>query len=78
MEGTRVSIEYTPTSPACGMANVIGEFLALSYKSLPLTDLVVGLAIMVRLTRSLPPRYKVKIRMTPGSHQHVDQGMLVL
>ncbi|KAG8921198.1 hypothetical protein FRC02_000384 [Tulasnella sp. 418] len=55
VDGTRVFVEYTPTSPACGMANVI------------------GLAIMVRLIRSLPQRYKVRISMTPGSHQHVEQ-----
>lgn len=29
---------------------------------------------MVRLYRSLPQRYKVKISMAPGSHQHVAQG----
>ncbi|KAG9015945.1 hypothetical protein FRB90_004087 [Tulasnella sp. 427] len=55
VEGNRVTVEFTPTTPACGMANVI------------------GLAIMVRLYRSLPQRYKVKISMTPGSHQHVAQ-----
>ncbi|KAG8924070.1 hypothetical protein FRC01_011985, partial [Tulasnella sp. 417] len=55
VEGNRVTVEFTPTTPACGMANVI------------------GLAIMVRLYRSLPQRYKVRISMTPGSHQHVEQ-----
>jgi len=55
VDGTTVYVEFTPTTPACGMANVI------------------GLAIMVRLIRSLPARYKVKISMTPGSHQHVAQ-----
>jgi len=55
VDGNRVSVEYTPTNPGCGMANVI------------------GLAIMVRLLRSLPPRFKINISMTPGSHQSVDQ-----
>jgi len=55
VDGNKVNVEFTPTTPACGMANVI------------------GLTIMVRLIRSLPMRYKVKISMTPGSHQHVDQ-----
>ncbi|KIO29351.1 hypothetical protein M407DRAFT_242682 [Tulasnella calospora MUT 4182] len=55
VEGNHVTVEFTPTTPACGMANVI------------------GLAIMVRLYRSLPQRYKVRIGMTPGSHQHVAQ-----
>ncbi|KAG8994266.1 hypothetical protein FRB93_001636 [Tulasnella sp. JGI-2019a] len=55
VDGRMVDVEFTPTTPACGMANVI------------------GLAIMVRLIRSLPMRYKVKISMTPGSHQHNAQ-----
>ncbi|KAG8900392.1 hypothetical protein FRB99_006085 [Tulasnella sp. 403] len=55
VEGKYVFVEFTPTTPACGMANVI------------------GLAIMVRLLRSLPMRYKVKISMTPGSHQSLNQ-----
>ncbi len=31
--------------------------------------LVAGLSIRVRLLRSLPDRYKIDIRVKPGSHQ---------
>ena len=27
VEGNKVFVEFTPTTPACGMANVIGELL---------------------------------------------------
>ena len=29
---------------------------------------LIGLAIRVQLLRSLPPRFKVSVRITPGSH----------
>uniref|UniRef100_A0A453CW09 MIP18 family-like domain-containing protein n=1 Tax=Aegilops tauschii subsp. strangulata TaxID=200361 RepID=A0A453CW09_AEGTS len=29
---------------------------------------IIGLCLRVKLMRSLPPRYKVDIRLTPGSH----------
>ncbi|KAI0082876.1 hypothetical protein K474DRAFT_1767636 [Panus rudis PR-1116 ss-1] len=47
----RVTVEFTPTVPHCGMSTFI------------------GLSIRVRLLRSLPNRYKVDIRVKPGSHQ---------
>jgi len=47
----RVTVEFTPTVPHCGMSTFI------------------GLSIRVRLLRSLPQRYKVDIRVKPGSHQ---------
>lgn len=34
---------------------------------------LIGLGIRVRLERSLPPRYRIKITVTPGSHQSEDQ-----
>ncbi|KAH9934962.1 uncharacterized protein B0H18DRAFT_1114781 [Fomitopsis serialis] len=47
----RLTVEFTPTVPHCGMSTFI------------------GLSIRVRLLRSLPHRYKVDIRVKPGSHQ---------
>ncbi|EKM55959.1 uncharacterized protein PHACADRAFT_256936 [Phanerochaete carnosa HHB-10118-sp] len=47
----RVTVEFTPTVPHCGMSTFI------------------GLSIRVRLLRSLPERYKIDIRVKPGSHQ---------
>ncbi|PCH38425.1 hypothetical protein WOLCODRAFT_130886 [Wolfiporia cocos MD-104 SS10] len=47
----RLTVEFTPTVPHCGMSTFI------------------GLSIRVRLLRSLPQRYKVDIRVKPGSHQ---------
>ncbi|KAJ3528353.1 hypothetical protein NM688_g8010 [Phlebia brevispora] len=47
----RVTVEFTPTVPHCGMSTFI------------------GLSIRVRLLRSLPSRYKIHIRVKPGSHQ---------
>ncbi|PRT54366.1 hypothetical protein B9G98_01986 [Wickerhamiella sorbophila] len=34
---------------------------------------LIGLGIRVRLERSLPPRYRIKITVTPGSHQSEEQ-----
>ncbi|KDQ17707.1 hypothetical protein BOTBODRAFT_144024 [Botryobasidium botryosum FD-172 SS1] len=36
---------------------------------------VIGLAIVVRLIRSLPPRFKLNISLTQGSHQSAAQVM---
>ncbi|KAI0691012.1 FAM96B protein [Cytidiella melzeri] len=47
----RVTVEFTPTVPHCGMSTFI------------------GLSIRVRLLRSLPERFKIDIRVKPGSHQ---------
>ncbi|KAI0806910.1 hypothetical protein C8Q74DRAFT_1225003 [Fomes fomentarius] len=47
----RVTVEFTPTVPHCGMSTFI------------------GLSIRVRLLRSLPQRFKIDIRVKPGSHQ---------
>ncbi|KAI0345204.1 hypothetical protein BDW22DRAFT_1008484 [Trametopsis cervina] len=47
----RVTVEFTPTVPHCGMSTFI------------------GLSIRVRLLRSLPERYKIDIKVKPGSHQ---------
>ncbi|TCD70582.1 hypothetical protein EIP91_002612 [Steccherinum ochraceum] len=48
---SRLTVEFTPTVPHCGMSTFI------------------GLSIRVRLLRSLPNRFKVEIRVKPGSHQ---------
>ncbi|KAG5454862.1 Cytosolic iron-sulfur assembly component 2B [Clonorchis sinensis] len=45
-----VSIQFTPTIPACSLATLI------------------GLAIKVKLTRSLPRRFKIKVSIAPGTH----------
>ncbi|CAL1703470.1 unnamed protein product [Somion occarium] len=50
-QSRRVTVEFTPTVPHCGMSTFI------------------GLSIRVRLLRSLPNRFKVDIRVKPGSHQ---------
>ncbi|EMD34390.1 hypothetical protein CERSUDRAFT_117256 [Gelatoporia subvermispora B] len=47
----RLTVEFTPTVPHCGMSTFI------------------GLSIRVRLLRSLPQRFKVDVRVKPGSHQ---------
>ncbi|KAI0747619.1 hypothetical protein C8Q80DRAFT_1102719 [Daedaleopsis nitida] len=47
----RITVEFTPTVPHCGMSTFI------------------GLSIRVRLLRSLPQRFKIDIRVKPGSHQ---------
>ena len=66
----RVMVEFTPTVPHCGMSTLIGlqkiTFVPLTH---PHTVFVPGLSIRVRLLRSLPERYKVDIRVKPGSHQ---------
>lgn len=36
---------------------------------LPQTILTPGLSLRVRLLRALPPRYRVEIRIKPGTHQ---------
>ena len=33
---------------------------------------LIGLSVRVRLLRSLPPRYKVDVEITPGSHVSAD------
>lgn len=36
---------------------------------------LIGLSIRVRLLRALPPRFKVDIRVKPGSHQSEQAGL---
>lgn len=67
----RITVEFTPTVPHCGMSTFIGTQLDRSILR-PITHqkgLYAGLSIRVRLLRSLPERYKVDIRVKPGSHQ---------
>ena len=67
----RVMVEFTPTVPHCGMSTLIGlqkNFLCSAHPPTH-TVFVPGLSIRVRLLRSLPERYKVDIRVKPGSHQ---------
>ena len=66
----RVMVEFTPTVPHCGMSTLIGlQKITLVPLTHPHTVFVPGLSIRVRLLRSLPERYKVDIRVKPGSHQ---------
>ncbi|KRY54441.1 Metastasis-associated protein MTA2 [Trichinella britovi] len=34
---------------------------------------IIGLCIRAKLTRSLPRRFKIDVRLTPGSHDHAEQ-----
>lgn len=64
----RLTVEFTPTVPHCGMSTFIGECLCAWLAGW--TDYrCTGLSIRVRLLRSLPPRFKLDIRVKPGSHQ---------
>ena len=67
----RMTVEFTPTVPHCGMSTFIGACRAASNADIVFTCRTCdsGLSIRVRLMRSLPPRYKVDIRVKPGSHQ---------
>lgn len=73
-----IVVEFTPTVPHCGMSTLIGIMNTLSvsrpmqaYHRCPS-----GLSIRVRLLRSLPPRFKIDIRVKPGSHQSELSGAL--
>jgi len=74
-----VVVEFTPTVPHCGMSTLIGIVNSFhltthgAYHRCPS-----GLCIRVRLLRSLPPRFKVDIRVKPGSHQSELAGALSL
>lgn len=64
----RITVEFTPTVPHCGMSTFIGAYVTQEIK--PITKAKIpGLSIRVRLLRSLPNRFKVDIRVKPGSHQ---------
>ncbi|MCL7037482.1 hypothetical protein MKW94_022682, partial [Papaver nudicaule] len=39
---------------------------------------VIGLCLRIKLTRSLPSRYKVDIRVTPGTHANEAAGIRCL
>lgn len=66
----RITVEFTPTVPHCGMSTFIGTFVSLPFSCFVLTKTPIqGLSIRVRLLRSLPERYKIDIRVKPGSHQ---------
>jgi hypothetical protein len=74
--GNHVAVEFTPTVPHCGASTLIG---------MPNIQLVCagnqrcsGLSIRVRLLRSLPQRYKIDIRVKPGSHQSEHAGVFHL
>jgi len=45
-----IFVSFTPTSPHCSMATLI------------------GLCLRVKLLRSLPQRFKVDVKITPGTH----------
>ena len=67
----RVTVEFTPTVPHCGMSTFIGssDIIRICVRSSEYTDDLTGLSIRVRLLRSLPERYKIDIRVKPGTHQ---------
>lgn len=66
----RVVIEFTPTVPHCGLSTLIGEPQCTPPPSIcKINAMLGGLSIRVRLLRSLPNRFKVDIRVKPGSHQ---------
>ena len=67
----RLTVEFTPTVPHCGMSTFIGAHPQPLLAPLPhvLTPRAAGLSIRVRLLRSLPQRFKIDIRVKPGSHQ---------
>lgn len=71
-----IVVEFTPTVPHCGMSTLIGIIKFLPFRDQRgLTNPVPsGLCIRVRLLRSLPPRFKVDIRVKPGSHQSESSG----
>lgn len=71
-----VVIEFTPTVPHCGLSTLIG-LLYITHKLLFVVEHnIEGLSIRVRLLRSLPRRFKVDIRVKPGSHQSELAGEL--
>ena len=58
------------------MSTLIGE-LSLVTRAFALPNgfgVAIGLSIRVRLLRSLPHRFKVDIRVKPGSHQSEHAG----
>ena len=68
LEGNRLLVEFTPTVPHCGMSTLIGV-LFLKHTYFTINIWIKGLSIRVRLLRSLPQRFKVDIRVKPGTHQ---------
>jgi len=70
-ETNRVLVEFTPTVPHCGMSTVIGALDSIQLRRDWTT--AVGLTLRVRLLRALPERFKVNIRVKPGSHQSENE-----
>ena len=69
-----INVEFTPTVPHCGMSTLIGIHILL-VAPIHILIFMKGLSIRVRLMRCLPPRFKVDIRVKPGSHQSELAGM---
>lgn len=68
----RITVEFTPTVPHCGMSTFIGKYRddrPHPTRSRLCFIFITGLSIRVRLLRSLPQRFKVDIKVKPGSHQ---------
>lgn len=65
----RITVEFTPTVPHCGMSTFIGATADPPIYKPTKPHPFIGLSIRVRLLRSLPNRFKVDIRVKPGSHQ---------
>jgi hypothetical protein len=68
----RVVVEFTPTVPHCGMSTVIGKLVCECTSREIHGVSLLGLTIRVRLLRALPDRFKVDIRVKPGSHNSVN------
>ena len=65
----RLSVEFTPTVPHCGMSTFIGALCLPVRLCVVLTRVDTWLSIRVRLLRSLPPRFKIDVKVKPGPHQ---------
>lgn len=75
IQNNLVNVEFTPTVPHCGMSTLIGTQTSSYSYPRPNVRMFLGLSIRVRLMRCLPPRFKVDIRVKPGSHQSELAGM---
>lgn len=75
-EQNEVFINFTPTIPHCRYTSLVRIeyetnillffFFLILYTNSMAT--LIGLSIRVKLLRSLPPRFKVTVEITPGTH----------
>ena|ERR1700761_1582498 len=74
LSSSSIMVEFTPTVPHCGMSTIIGMLSEIFINMKLIIATTIGLCIRVRLMRSLPPRFKVDMRVKPGSHQSENAG----